>query len=278
MNNLVSSTLPDLNAVTSALSFSSANRLGRVDASTETSIKVFRKWLKKEGGVLNASGVVSKACFDDWSTGRSSLSSKGLSRIFQRTLTSHITGTDARQPFKPDEEEAILKVIRKQQQWPAFYGTNLTIGSRGFRSHGYHEKRIGLIPLSTESRVHHQQVVVLHAVVQTVTKQSRGAAKRGASEVVLSDDKIFKRPELEHLPRLTPQQFWSHSPSTLSTANIYSQCSSEGVAILFQRQVALPPLFGMHDQLQLQLHARALSFLRCPQGTKQVPMIDFAPL
>jgi len=38
----------------------------------DTSIQMFRRWLKKVGTEIDASRVVSKACFDDWCLGRSS--------------------------------------------------------------------------------------------------------------------------------------------------------------------------------------------------------------
>jgi len=60
---------------------------------------------------------------------------------FQRTLTAHLTACDGRAPFEPEEEAAILSVLRQKRKWPAFEGTALTIGSKGFRSAGFHEKR-----------------------------------------------------------------------------------------------------------------------------------------
>ena len=43
--------------------------------------------------------------------------------------------------FDPEEEAAILAVLKKKQQWPAFQGTTSTIGTRGYRGMGFHEKR-----------------------------------------------------------------------------------------------------------------------------------------
>jgi len=59
---------------------------------------------------------------------------------FQRTLTAHLTAADGRAPFEPEEEAAILSVLRQKRKWPAFEGMDFNIGSKGFRSMGFHEK------------------------------------------------------------------------------------------------------------------------------------------
>jgi hypothetical protein len=46
---------------------------------------------------------------------------------------------DGRSPFNPDEEAAVLYVLRKKRLWPCF-PAHLRIGTNGFRSKGYHEK------------------------------------------------------------------------------------------------------------------------------------------
>jgi len=74
---------------------------------------------------------------------RSTVSSEP-EKNFQRALTAHVTGSDGRQPFTQQEEEAILSLIRNRVPWPAFQGldSNLSkLGSKGFRPLGYHEKR-----------------------------------------------------------------------------------------------------------------------------------------
>jgi len=43
--------------------------------------------------------------------------------------------------FDSEQEAAILAVLHLKRQWPAFQGTSSTIGMRGFRSMGFHEKR-----------------------------------------------------------------------------------------------------------------------------------------
>jgi len=63
-----------------------------------------------------------------------------MEKTFQRVLTAHCTGSDGRRPFDPEEEKAILQAIRLKRQWPAFRGSSLTIGLKGFRGIGFHEK------------------------------------------------------------------------------------------------------------------------------------------
>jgi len=216
------------------------------DTSREKSLKVFRRWLTKGGTDIDASEVVSKACFDDWCLGRSCQSSAGLSRSFQMVLTAHITGSGGRQPFQHDEEAAILKVIRKKQIWPAFKGTKLTIGCRGFRGHGYHEKLCIPLYSSTESLTPQQQLVARYEEDPTFSKRSRATvkakAKRRSAEIVLPQNKFFRQAENEY-PSI-PQQFWMHTQSTLPAASTYSQPYD----LMSQNQIAFSPLLGVHNQ------------------------------
>jgi len=211
--------------------------------SRGTSLMLFRKWLIKDSSKIDASDVVSKACFDDWCLGRPNLSSEGLCRTFQRVLKAHITGSEGREPFHNDEEAAILKVIRKKQIWPAFTGTKLTIGCRGFRGYGFHERQQTLNSSSNESPLPQQQLVARYVEDPTISKRNRKArAKRGAAEMALPQNKVFKQAEIEYPS--TPQQFWMLVPSTLPTANIYSQPYN----LMLQSHLAYSPLLGMHNK------------------------------
>ena len=213
------------------------------DASGGTSIQVFRRWLKKDGTEIEASEVVSEACFDDWRLGSSSQSSAGLSRTFQRELKVRITGSGGRQPFEPDEEESILKMIRKKEIWPAFRSTELTIGCRGFRVPGYHERQQTLNSSLTESLMAPQHFVARNAVDPTISKRNRQAkAKRGAAEMALPQNKEFKRVEMEYPSK--PQQIWMHATSTLPASNIYGQPYD----VIFQNKHAYSPLLGKQYQ------------------------------
>jgi len=80
----------------------------------ETSIKIFRRFIKvtrmsADEVVYDASLVFSRNCYETWLSNRTLAPSKP-ERVFQRSLSSHITSVDGRQPFSPKEEEAILMV------------------------------------------------------------------------------------------------------------------------------------------------------------------------
>jgi len=216
------------------------------DIYRDTSINVFRRWLKKDGTEIDASEVVSKACFDDWCTGRSDYLSTGLSRAFQSVLTAHIAGSGCRQPFQHDEEAAILKVIRKKQIWPAFKGTELKTGCRGYRGHGYHEKQQAFNSSSNDSPMQRQQVAARCAVDPTLSKPNHTAtkarAKRRAAKMVLPQNKIFKQAEREY-PSI-PQQFWMQTPNEHRTASIHG----EPYDVILQSQFTFSSLLGTHNQ------------------------------
>jgi len=92
---------------------------------SESSIRVFRRFLtskhKSDGTVeYDASRIISKECYLAWVASRNALPTFP-EKIFQRSLTSHITATDSRQPFQRDEEVAILIVVRQRKVWLVYF-------------------------------------------------------------------------------------------------------------------------------------------------------------
>jgi len=90
----------------------------------ESSIRVFRRFIvtkvMDDGSVdYDASQIVSKKCYDAWLASRG-VTPKLPEKIFQRSLTGHITSSDTRQPFRPLEEAAILAVLRAKRVWLVF--------------------------------------------------------------------------------------------------------------------------------------------------------------
>jgi len=88
---------------------------------TETSIRVFRRFISKvqnaDGSyTYDASDVIGKECYEAWLNSRSEPPNEP-EKVFQRSLTSHLTSSDGRQPFSPEEEEAVLKVVRCKRIW-----------------------------------------------------------------------------------------------------------------------------------------------------------------
>jgi len=95
----------------------------------KSSIIIFRAfidWIKVGNLVVSvdASRVVSRECYLHWLQTRVGTINEP-ERTFQRSLTAHLTGSDGRQAFLPEEEEAILRVIRVKRVW--FVSSDLQI-------------------------------------------------------------------------------------------------------------------------------------------------------
>lgn len=111
----------------------------------QTSLEVFLRFVKeREDNSIDASGVLSPGCFDEWVRTRKSML-KAPQESFRRTLTAHVTGLDGRKPFPPKVEQALLIELRQQRIWPCFKGVIVkgrrsNIGMQGFRTLGWHER------------------------------------------------------------------------------------------------------------------------------------------
>jgi hypothetical protein len=103
------------------------------DSSMKTFSKFITSAVVNNHVVIDAIGVLSKECFQQWSKGRSD-GSVGLEEKFQRSITAHLTAglsgnnllaygnltdglADGRRPFGADEEEALLRVMRSKRPW-----------------------------------------------------------------------------------------------------------------------------------------------------------------
>lgn len=107
-----------------------------------TSLRVFRAAMRRrEDGSIDVSGVISRQCFRAWLELKNVSESDAESLKFRRVLTNHVSGTDGRCPFDPDEEEAILTLLRKKVSWPCFPPHLAHLGMR-YRSRGFHERRM----------------------------------------------------------------------------------------------------------------------------------------
>ncbi|KAH9253297.1 hypothetical protein BASA81_008648 [Batrachochytrium salamandrivorans] len=104
-----------------------------------TSLQVFRRHIARgsPGSPLDASEVISEACFEDWSTAHRFGSP--TTEKFKRALLGHVTGVDGRVPFNQEEEAAVLLVVRIKQPWPLKENAS-KLGLSGFRGKGFHEK------------------------------------------------------------------------------------------------------------------------------------------
>ena len=172
-----------------------------------TSMRVFREFMKRipdpadpKRMIVDASGIVSKACYEMWCSTRNLpfTDDYRAAKTFQRALTGHLSATDGRLPFSPEEEEAVLQVVRIKRVWPCFIGTSHVIGAKGFRSKGFHERQIfGENPLGS----------VMPNVDNAVGHVNRPAAKkRGKKQKIAEAD-------------LSSAQYTSFSPSSLGATS-----------------------------------------------------------
>eukprot|EP00515_Schizochytrium_aggregatum_P005781 CAMPEP_0202051236 /NCGR_PEP_ID=MMETSP0963-20130614/4504_1 /ASSEMBLY_ACC=CAM_ASM_000494 /TAXON_ID=4773 /ORGANISM="Schizochytrium aggregatum, Strain ATCC28209" /LENGTH=254 /DNA_ID=CAMNT_0048616391 /DNA_START=66 /DNA_END=830 /DNA_ORIENTATION=- len=94
----------------------------------------------------DATNAFSKECYTEWLQSRKAKVKNGPDS-FRRAIMSHITGQDGRKPFAPKVEEAILRIVRKNEIWDCFQGTvdaagrRVQVGLYGFRGSGYWETR-----------------------------------------------------------------------------------------------------------------------------------------
>jgi hypothetical protein len=121
----------------------SASAGGSSSPFQDTSIKIFRRYILKVidhrgRAQLDAGPVTSRKCFEEWKLSRKAEGE--FEKGFQRSLTAHLTRSDGRKSFDPDEEAAILLIVRQKRVWPAFQGTACQAGIKGFRALGFHER------------------------------------------------------------------------------------------------------------------------------------------
>lgn len=81
-----------------------------------------------------------KQCFTAWIQSRRQ-KLKQPCESYRRVLTAHVAALDGRKPFPESIEKKLLILLRKKNVWPCFKDfPSVTIGIRGFRNLGYHEK------------------------------------------------------------------------------------------------------------------------------------------
>lgn len=104
------------------------------------SLRVFRSSIvTSAGGEVDASGVISPACYQAFLTKANKQDCDDEARRFYRILTTHVSGVDGRKPFPAHEERAVLHVLRTcGGKWPCFPPDSMI--AKGFRGRGYHEK------------------------------------------------------------------------------------------------------------------------------------------
>ena len=102
----------------------------------------FRNFITETNGVIDASGVISKECYDAWLCVQNfERSSAKTAKLFYRHVTNHVSGIDKRRPFDPDEEAALLKLLRRGKRWPCMENSSQRFGCKPFVGRGFHEKK-----------------------------------------------------------------------------------------------------------------------------------------
>jgi len=114
---------PDASSCEAKLSSAPA----RLACTHVPSINIFRAHLARQrqpdgSEIVDAEGVVSKACYENWLNTRGPTGADMMNpeRVFQRTLTGCLTAADGRRPFDDIEEAAILRTIRLKRIWYIF--------------------------------------------------------------------------------------------------------------------------------------------------------------
>jgi hypothetical protein len=134
---------------------SNANTTSRYGAGfCGTPLQLFKSFLfVLPDGTLDASKIHSRECYLHFLTIRHAVDTDREMQKFRRTLSNQLSGVDGRTPFLPEEERAILLVLRVKRQWPCV-PENSAIGTMGFRSKGYHEKQAdGGLPAQKKRKI-----------------------------------------------------------------------------------------------------------------------------
>ena len=126
---------------------SSGSDIYRVGSS---SFEIFMHFVKCEGGVCDASGIIGRECYETWLQTRKKESGKPED-IFRRTVVAHVTGTKNRRSLPVEVEASILIELRRGKVWPCFEGMGdsktgkpVLIGKNGFKALGSHERSTAL--------------------------------------------------------------------------------------------------------------------------------------
>jgi hypothetical protein len=137
------------------MSLTSEKKMAKCGSFTGTSIQLFRAYIfSLPNGGIDASKIHSRRCYEDWLANRNTQPTDSELRKFQRALSNHVAGVDGRSPFFPEEERAILQVMREKRTWPCCEPGQPSIGRSGYRSMGYHEKLAEeLFPTSKKQKV-----------------------------------------------------------------------------------------------------------------------------
>ena len=153
-----------------------------------TSLQILRAFLHVlPDGTVDASQIHSPQCYAAWLASRGTQPCEAEARKFQRSLSNHLGGVDGRSPFDPEEEQAIMLVLRRKQCWPCF-PPSYKIGSMGYRSKGFHEKNEDLAHKSNTT-------TTATTTLGAPTRKKRILAQEGEPEEKKHNAMMAKSPE-----------------------------------------------------------------------------------
>lgn len=110
-------------------------------------------------GSVNTSKFLSKECYQTWLNTRTTYP-KDAAHAFRKVVTGHCRGDHGLQPFPKEVEQSLLKLLRNKTVWPCFKGTKHKIGSRGFQTLGYWERKAGNVIISKKKRRRSEQTAL----------------------------------------------------------------------------------------------------------------------
>lgn len=109
---------------------------------TATTLSVLNSYvIKDEDGKIDASGILSKASYEEWLSKRKYLP-KDPPHAFRKVITGHCRGDKGLAPFSQELEKALLKLLRRKTVWECFQDTPKKIGLRGFQTLGFWEAKL----------------------------------------------------------------------------------------------------------------------------------------
>jgi hypothetical protein len=159
-----------------------------------TPLQLFKSFLfVLPDGTLDASKIHSRECYLHFLTIRHKVDTDNEVQKFRRTLSNQLSGVDGRTPFLPEEESAILKVLRVKRKWPCV-PDHSPIGVTGFRSKGYHEKRADAGLSSKKQKIASEESDIAEKIDNlTVTKMDTIVVPRtGTPQTFVSSDTDYK--------------------------------------------------------------------------------------
>jgi len=116
-------------------------------SSRELFLSFIRKQMQPDGTVIvDCSGVISNTCYDKWLSMRTR-TVPVPEETFRKALLAHLTCADkSSAPFPEEVETALIELLRQKCVWGCFKGKldnkgkPITIGKKGLRCLGYHQK------------------------------------------------------------------------------------------------------------------------------------------